>query len=250
MSTKVKSAIATFAFVVLLVLLMFFVSGYRYVPPTPPPPEEGVEVSLGDSDFGSGESPDPASQAASYAPPAAQQQVATQNSQPSIPVHSSPNPGNITNPAAVQQPVVENKEPEINRNALFPGKRNQQSGTGSKGDSQGQGNQGSPNGTPNSSNYTGNGGTGGNYSLKGRSAVSLPKPEYNSNQQGKIVVRIWVNQRGEVTRVEAPYQGSTVTTGRLVEQAKAAARRARFNASTDSPEEQIGTITYKFETGL
>ena len=248
MSPKVTSAISTAAFVVLVVVLMLLVSGYRYVPPIPPPPEEGVEVSLGDSDFGSGNSPEPASQASNYAPPAAQEQVITQNTERTAPVPSTPNPGNVTNPVAEQQPVVENKEPEINKNALFPGKRNQNSnGTGSKGDNQGQGNQGNPNGNPNSNNYNGNGGGNGNYSLAGRTAVSLPKPEYNSNQQGKIVVRIWVNQNGVVTRVEAPYQGSTITTGRLVEQAKAAAKRARFNASSSAPEEQIGTITYIFK---
>ena len=113
--------------------------------------------------------------------------------------------------------------------------------------STGQGNQGNPNGTPTSNNYSGNGGGNGNYSLDGRTAVVLPKPEYNSNQQGKIVVRIWVDQQGRVVRTEAPYKGSTITTGRLVDQAKTAAKRARFNASTTAPEEQIGTITYIFK---
>lgn len=246
MNAKVKSGIATVV-IVLLSMLLMSLNIFAYTPPDPPIPEEGVEVNLGDSDFGLGDSPEPASEAASYAPPASQQQVITQRSEATVPVPSSPNPGNITNPSAQEQPVVENKEPEINKNALFPGKRNQTSGSGSQGVSTGQGDQGSPNGNPNSNNYTGNGGGNGNYSLAGRSAVSLPKPEYNSNQQGKIVVRIWVDQQGRVTRVEAPYQGSTITNGRLVEQAKAAAKRARFNASTTAPEEQIGTITYIFK---
>lgn len=246
MNAKLKSGIATAAIVLLSVLLMSL-NIFAYTPPDPPIPEEGVEVNLGDSDFGQGDSPEPASEAANYAPPASQQQVVTQRTEPTVPVPSSPNPGNVTNPAAQEQPVVENKEPEINKNALFPGKRNQTSGGGSQGVSTGQGNQGNPNGTPTSNNYNGNGGGNGNYNLKGRSAVVLPKPEYNSNQQGKIVVRIWVDQQGRVVRTEAPYQGSTITTGSLVEQAKAAAKRARFNASTSAPEEQIGTITYIFK---
>ena len=61
------------------------------------------------------------------------------------------------------------------------------------------------------------------------------------------MVRIWVDQQGRVVRTEAPYKGSTITTGRLVDQAKTAAKRARFNASTTAPEEQIGTITYIFK---
>ena len=232
MNAQLKSGIAT-AVIVLLAMLLMSLNIFAYEPPDPPIPEEGVEVNLGDSDFGQGDSPEPASEAANYAPPASQQQAVTQRTEQTVPVPSSPNPGNITNPAAEQQPVVENKEPEINKNALFPGKRNQTSGGGSQGVT--------------SNNYSGNGGGNGNYSLHGRTAVVLPKPEYNSNQQGKIVVRIWVDQQGRVVRVEAPYQGSTITTGRLVDQAKTAAKRARFNASTTAPEEQIGTITYIFK---
>lgn len=247
MNPKVISGISTAA-IVLLAMLLMSLNIFAYEPPDPPIPEEGVEVNLGDSDFGFGNSPEPATQATSYAPPASQEQVITQRAEATTPVASSPNPGNVTNPAAEAKPQPENKEPEINKNALFPGKRNQNSGGGSQGITQGDGNQGKPNGNPNSNNYTGNGGNGGgNYSLAGRSAVSLPKPEYNSNQQGKIVVRIWVDQQGRVTRVEAPYQGSTISSGALVDQAKTAAKRARFNASSNAPEEQIGTITYIFK---
>lgn len=247
MNPKLISGIST-AVIVLLASLLMSLNIFAYEPPDPPIPEEGVEVNLGDSDFGQGDSPEPATQATSYAPPASQQQVISQRTEATTPVPSSPQPGNVTNPAAEAQPQPENKEPEINKNALFPGKRNQNSGGGSQGITQGDGNQGKPNGNPNSNNYTGNGGTGnGNYSLAGRSAVSLPKPEYNSNQQGKVVVRIWVDRQGRVIRVEAPYKGSTTSDGALVEQAKTAARRARFNASSDAPEEQIGTITYIFK---
>ena len=246
MNPKLTSALCT-AVIVLLASLLMSLNIFAYTPPDPPIPEEGVEVNLGDSDFGLGDSPNPATEATSYAPPASQEQVITQRTEATTPIPASPKPGNVTNPAAEAKPQPENKEPEINKNALFPGKRNQNSGGGSQGTTQGSGNQGKADGTPNNNNYGGRGGNGGNYSLAGRTAVSLPKPEYNSNQQGKIVVRIWVDQQGRVTRVEAPYKESTITTGTLVEQAKAAARRARFNASTNAPEEQIGTITYIFK---
>lgn len=246
MNPKLTSAICT-AVIVLLASLLMSLNIFAYTPPDPPIPEEGVEVNLGDSDFGLGDSPEPATEATSYAPPASQEQVITQRTEATTPLPSSSKLGNVTNPAAEAKPQPENKEPEINKNALFPGKRNQNNGGGSQGVTQGSGNQGKSDGNPNSNNYSGRGGSNGNYSLAGRSAVSLPKPEYNSNQQGKIVVRIWVDQQGRVTRVEAPYKESTITTGTLVEQAKAAARRARFNASTNAPEEQIGTITYIFK---
>lgn len=245
MSNQLKSGIGT---AVIMALIAVVLLSFGYDPPDPPIPEEGVEVNIGDSDFGLGSDPEPASEVSSYAPPAAQNQVATQQTEPSLGMPSPPNQGTVTNPAAQEQPQVENKEPEINRNALFTGRRNrtEQGGTGSEGQTSGTGNQGNPNGTPNSNNYNGNGGNGTNYRLVGRNAVSLPKPDYNSNQQGKIVIDIWVNQQGQVTRVEGPAQGSTVTNSAMVEQAKKAARKARFNADTKALEEQKGSITYIF----
>ena len=112
---------------------------------------------------------------------------------------------------------------------------------------EGTGNQGKPDGTPNSGNYNGNGGHGGSFSLKGRSAVSLPKPVYNSNKQGTVVIDIWVDQQGRVTRVEGPAKGSTLTDAAMVNQAKSAALKARFNADTKAQEVQKGTITYIFK---
>lgn len=247
MSTRLKSAFATAVISVLIIILMLLVSGYRYVPPIPPPPEEGVEVNVGDSDFGYGSSSKPASEATSYAPPAAQQQTVTQRTQPTVPIPSSRTPGTVTNPAAVQQPTAESKEPEINKSALYPGKRNQNSGGGSEGNTQGNGNQGTPDGSQNSNNYAGRGGSSGNYSLAGRTAVKLPEPTYRSNNQGTVVIRIWVDQQGRVTRAEYQPKGSNTQDGYLVGQAKAAALKAKFNASSTAPEEQMGTITYIFK---
>lgn len=246
MNNKQKSALITAA--VMIVVAVVLVS-FGYDPPDPPIPEEGVEVNIGDSDFGLGQSEEPASEASSNTPPAAQNQVATQRTEPTVSIPSSPNQGTITNPVATEQPQVENKEPEINRNALFTGKRNQgnQGGSGSEGNTSGSGNQGNPNGTPGSNNYNGNGGQGGNYKLVGRSAVSLPKPTYNSNQQGTVVIDIWVDQQGRVTRAEYQPKGSNTSNGYLVGQAKAAAMRARFNADSKAQEEQKGTITYIFK---
>lgn len=240
---KLISAICTAVVMAIIVALLL---AFGYNPPDPPIPEEGVEVNLGDSDLGFGQSPDPASTASSYAPPAAQERVATQHTEPAPAINAANNTG-VVNPNATEQPKVENKEPEINRAALFTGRRNQNSGTGSQGQSTGTGDQGKPDGNPNSSNYSGNGGTGGSYSLAGRSAVSLPKPQYNSNQQGTVVVRIWVDQQGRVTRAEYEPKGSNTSNGDLVSKAISAARKARFNADRNAQEEQRGTITYFFK---
>ena len=86
----------------------------------------------------------------------------------------------------------------------------------------------------------------GNYSLAGRSTVSIPRPEYSSNSQGTVVVRIWVGRDGNVLRAEYQPKGSTTSDGSLVKSALDAARRAKFNADENSPEEQVGTLTYRF----
>ena len=244
MNPKIISGICT---AVIMALIAVVLLSFGYDPPDPPIPEEGVEVNLGDSDFGSGDDPKPASTASSYAPPAAQNQVATQQAEPTPSLDASTNQGNTVSPAVTEQPTVENKEPEINKNALFTGRRNQSSGTGSQGVSTGTGDQGRPNGTPNSNNYTGNGGGNGNYSLAGRSSVALPRPDYKSNDQGTVVVQIWVDRNGNVTRAEYQPKGSNTSNGYLVNQAIAAAKRARFNADPAAPEEQKGTITYIFK---
>lgn len=243
---KVISASVT-AIVMLLVAVVLLAFGYD--PPDPPIPEEGVEVNVGDSDFGSGTAPQPSSAASSYTPPSADRQVATQQTEPSEAMPTTTNQGNVTNPQAEEKPEVQNREPEINNRAIFPGKRNRtnEGGTGSEGNTTGEGNQGNPNGNPNATNYQGNGGSGNTFSLKGRKAASLPKPDYNNNRQGQIVVKIWVDQQGRVIRCDAPDKGSTITDASMVERAKQAALKARFNASQDAPEEQVGTITYIFK---
>ena len=230
-----------------MLLVALVLISFGYDPPDPPIPEEGVEVNIGNSDFGSGDDPQPASEPTPASAPAAPNQLATQHTEPTPSLNASTTQGNTVAPEVTEKPAEVKKEPEINKNALFPGKRNQNSGSGSQGQSTGTGDQGKPNGTPNSNNYTGNGGGNGNYSLAGRSSVALPRPEYSSNEQGTVVIQIWVDRQGKVTRVEYQPKGSNTSNGYLVEQAKSAARKARFNADPAAPEEQKGTITYIFK---
>lgn len=103
---------------------------------------------------------------------------------------------------------------------------------------------GHPNGNTNVGKTTGE----PNAHLKGRSHVgSLPKPSYSVQNEGTVVVTIWVDQYGSVQKALAGAAGTTVTDKTLWAAARNAAMKAHFNQDTDAPAVQQGTITYIFK---
>lgn len=81
--------------------------------------------------------------------------------------------------------------------------------------------------------------------LKGRGLVgSLPKPAYPGTKSGKIVIRVTVGPKGDVTSAAFEPKGSTESDSELVAAAIAAALKARFTESRAAV--QGGTITYVF----
>jgi TonB family protein len=151
-----------------------------------------------------------------------------------------------------QAVAEQRKAGEINNRAKNAfggsGKGNADSKSTGQGATYGAGNQGSPDGTANADKYGPGGGIGNgvSYSLDGRSALKLPKPDYPGNEEGKVVVRVTVNQSGAVTKAEAGVQGSTTTNPELISAAKKAALVAKFNVDENAPAFQTGTITYRF----
>ena len=87
-----------------------------------------------------------------------------------------------------------------------------------------------------------------NAHVKGRSLKgSLPLPKYNVQNEGIVVVDIWVDPYGNVVDAKPGAQGTTVTDQRLWAAARAAALKAVFNMSTEAGAKQQGTITYIFK---
>jgi hypothetical protein len=81
--------------------------------------------------------------------------------------------------------------------------------------------------------------------LKGRYLISaLPRPAYEVEVDGRVVIAILVNADGIVTSAEYEQNGSTTNNGVLVSAARAAALRARFTQG--EADLQAGTITYTF----
>lgn len=117
---------------------------------------------------------------------------------------------------------------------------------GSRGDAAtGEGMQGSPQGNAETGASTGVGGYG-EFNLGGRSigAGGLPRPVYNVQDEGRVVVTITVNPAGHVIATEINKQTNTVNPA-LRKAALEAARKARFNA-VEGLTNQVGTITYYF----
>ncbi|MGB2457840.1 MAG: energy transducer TonB family protein [Flavobacteriales bacterium] len=243
-----KAIIGTVLFHIGL-LLCFIFMGLTYQ--IPPPPEEGITINFGYQDFGSGSEQ-------------TEQIVEEQEITPQEIVNNNPVVEDISTQDIEETPTtklkeqlekpkevkkIEEKKPEpvVNTKALYPGKK--QNNSNSQGISEGQGDQGSQDGDPNSNAYTG-GGIGKNgiaYQLGGRTIAEIKKPNYDSQQQGKVVVTIRVDRNGKVISATPGAKGSTTTNAYLYSKAKEAALKTTFEANTTAPEIQVGTIIYNFK---
>ena len=118
---------------------------------------------------------------------------------------------------------------------------------GSKGTAnKGEGLQGRANGNSANGGMVGAGGYG-DFNLNGRSLGKggLPRPVYNVQEEGRVVVTIKVNPAGAVidTRI---HKNTNTASPKLRKAAEDAARKARFNEVT-GVNNQTGTITYYFK---
>ncbi len=260
--------------------ILVFVLIFGFATPLPLPEEEGILVNFGTDETGSGSQEPSASRIPeeSVAPPreevtpaegteevisqdfeeapAVEQQQSSQTEQQTTQAEQQsaqtpPSPDR----EETEEPVEENPPPpaeeprELDQRALYQGRSNENDQADAEGITEGEGNQGSITGSPGSDNYsnalsTGQGGI--DFSLSGRNPVSLPKPEYNTQVSGTIVVRIRVDREGNVISAEPGVRGSNILDESLLEAAKKAALKARFNSDPDAAYTQSGTITYHF----
>ena len=227
-----------------LALLVLFLMAFRT--PLPLPGEEGVEVDLGMMNQGMGniQPEKPAIPVASQPvqqPSKSKEDIVTQNDE-EAPALEKPK----TTKTKQNKPVEEPK-PTVNQRAMYKGNNNPQAG-GSEGITGQPGDQGNPNGLAGIKKYDGQGGKGNGtgYSLGGRGAKSLHRPNDDFSEEGIVVVDIWVNRSGQVTRAEVSNKGTTLINNDMRQKAVQAALRSTFASDPDAPEEQHGTITYTF----
>lgn len=116
-------------------------------------------------------------------------------------------------------------------------------GTSGSGQGSGQGASGGNQGTDASG-----GGGFGSFDLGGRGLYpgsALPRPAYNVQEEGTIVVAVIVNPQGNVIKADIRARGTNITNERMRKSAEEAALKARF-AVVNSSDNQHGTITYRY----
>ena len=116
-----------------------------------------------------------------------------------------------------------------------------------KGTSTGSGMEGSTQGNSTTGAKDGSGGYG-TFNLNGRSIGEggLPRPVYNVQEEGIVVVTITVNPAGAVINAEVNLKETRTTNTALRKAAIDAAKKARFN-TVSGLNNQVGTITYNFK---
>ena len=263
---KVKATFGTIIFHILLIVALIFLG---LSTPLPLPGEEGVEVNLGSSNVGMGnkqaEAPAPTIVPKPKPQPVVEEEVEddviTQDIEEAPVIEAKKEEKKKEEVKKEEEkPVIEETteeiveevpepepEPVVDQRALYKG--NSQSDEGSDEGITGQpGDQGKENGDPDVDNYDGLGGAGDgvSFSLGGRGAKHLPKPTYNSPEQGKVVVTIWVNKEGKVVKALAGAKGTNITDLSLRKLAQDAALRSVFQPDPNAPDVQKGTITYNF----
>lgn len=249
-STQKNRLIASIVTIVVhaIIVLMLFILCFRT--PLPLPGEAGVEVNLGMYD-------DVVNEATSQqVNETTSQQVNEATSQQleddilsedeELPM-IEPEVEDVEEVKDVEEEIKEIEQPVVNKRALFQITPNNNNANITENSTNIEGEQGSHNGLKDMERYEGNGGSGGGpaYDLGGRGAKSIPSPSRDFDEEGKVVVDIWVDNDGRVQRAEIG-KGTTVTNSSMRESARQAALSAIFVQDKNASELQKGTITYTF----
>lgn len=268
----------TIVFHALLFFIFILIVFKTPIPPFPETGGNGIEVNFGTSEDGMGEI-QPEELADASTTPSTAEEVADPPIEISTPVR--PAAKAILTQETEEAPTVAKVEPtenastntateplpepkKVNTKGLYPGKNKAGGSTAQgEGETNKSGDQGVKEGSRDSKYHGpggGNGDTPGNgtdgpggegkggprYSLTNRKANSLPVPRAAFQEEGKVVVEITVDKNGNVIKAKPGVKGSTTSNPNLLDIARRAAMVAKFNPSSDAPEEQKGTITYNF----
>ncbi|TQD34347.1 energy transducer TonB [Haloflavibacter putidus] len=277
-----KSFVITTIITLLLLFLLFFF-GLTYLDP---PPENGIAVNFGTTDTGAGEQqptqPVKTAPQQNTPAPTPQQQEATPNVTEEV-INQDTEEAPVIEEKEEKKEVSEEKKPEEEvkepvktetppkeveekpepkpdpkpdkattdaMNSILNGPENNGQETEGEGNDASGGDKGDPDGDPTASSYYGQGkglDGDGNYRLGGRKALNKEKFVQDCNESGVVVVKIEVNQKGEVINAVPGVKGTTNTANCLLKPAKKAAMATKFNSDVNAPIKQTGYIEYEFK---
>ena len=121
--------------------------------------------------------------------------------------------------------------------------------TGSEGNDNKSGDKGQLDGNPYAPSYFGGQGTGSGgvgYGLNGRGSASFKRLKQDCNESGMVIVKIIVNQNGNVISAEPGQKGTTNTAQCLLEPAKKIAMSHKWPSDSKAPTRQIGFVSVNF----
>lgn len=269
------------ALIMLILILLFFVAGPPYMDP---PPEYGVAVNFGNSSVGSGNvQPDkpvksedvkinktpqetqaeevksePEATKAEEVP----EEVITQESEEAVAIKKQKE-AEAKAKAEAERIAKEKADAEAKKkkeeadkkkklDEMMGGLNNSEGeSSGSEGDDNQAGDKGQLNGNPYAASYFGDPGTGSGgvgYGLNGRGRATKKKYTPNCQEEGRVVVKIIVDQSGKVIDADAGQKGTTGD-GCLFGAAEKIALSHKWPADSKAPKRQVGFVKVDFSVG-
>ncbi|GAA3576156.1 energy transducer TonB [Snuella lapsa] len=265
------------ALITVIIILLLFVVGTPYMDP---PEEYGVAVNFGTTNFGKGtvqpkkpvksepkQINEPTQPEASKAEPVksseAKEEVLTQEDEEAIAIKKQKEAeakakaiAEAKAKAEAERIAKEKAEQEAKKkklDALIGGvSKSEGSETGSEGDDSRVGDKGQLDGDPYAPSYFGDPGTGSGgvgYGLNGRGSATYTKLKQDCNESGMVIVKIIVNNNGNVISATPGVKGTTNTAPCLLEPAKKIALSHKWRPDSKAPAKQIGFVKVNFNLG-
>ena len=247
-STLLGAGLAVVAHVLLLLTLS--AGGLHYI--YPPPPESTFLMDFTDE---IDEMPEPPRIASRKIEPRAEEVDKTKpvelvkrsnindatSGDASNPAPTGNDYGDVETPAQPEE-TVETIDPR----SLFPGRSHKDRSAGEQTSKEADGGRRSD-GNPDGNAPIGKMEGVPNAHVEGRTVDYIARPEYQVQESGTVVVTVWVDQSGIVTKAQAGAPGTTTSSPALWAAARNAAMKTRFKMKGDAPVLQEGTITYIFK---
>ncbi|MCP4052859.1 MAG: energy transducer TonB [Mesoflavibacter sp.] len=270
------------ALIVLILLLLLFVVGPQYMDP---PIEYGVSVNFGNSAVGSGnvqpdkpvksedlninkqpqeeQAQEETQEEAAAFTNETSEEVITQESEEAIAIKKQKEAEAKAKAeaerkakekaAAEEKKRQEEAKKKAKLDAMMGGLNNSDGeSSGSEGNDNQAGDKGQLNGDPYAPSYFGDPGTGSGgvgYGLNGRGKPTKQIYQQDCNEAGLVVVRIEVDQNGNVVKAEPGAKGTKNTAQCLLEPARKIALSHKWKADPKAPIRQVGFVSINFKLG-